>query len=1459
MKTTSSFLIRLRTAIVISCIVFSFPGKAASLPGANFNYYTLNPYQGHRLWEGGCFYDKIPPEYIIKKFDDVPCSQIKNLPWSYFLELSDNCTPSNSLQVTYIDSIDLDCNSTSLTIYRTWKVRDLAGNKTIITHTIVTDKVNLYSVEFPPAVHLYCPSVLDLNSLALGFPTYNGESVTHFCGLTVEYKDRHSTLCGNSKLITRHWTVTDCCTFYAINYDQEIYFHDTTRPVIVCPDSILYKTNVKECYTHQYVPNIIATDACSPAGIVVKVIVDNFKTYLPGQLVILSAGQHTFEYVVSDACGNTSKCLVPVRVVDGQGPLLRCTSREYCLITDSLRIGPGDLVTEYWDDCLGLKIVSLKIRKLVDLCGSPFDDLVFKDSVTICCVSGVGVVQVEIEATDAAGNKSYCNADVYVTSCKPIKIECKDTILVNCGEIIPNLVPEVTFCGDYTLVVKTIFDNRNSSGIGTLIKRYIVTATATGMKDSCQTVFIVSIGPSPFGADDLTCPPSTVSLIGCTLPNISGVPGITLKDTAAPCAKVNVSLKLDTFVDLISPCLRIRRTWTVTDLLQPGLILNCIQNINIIDTVRPVLSGLKDTTVFSATCNKLIDLPPLKVSDCDTVVLVINSFNAQGRDIGPVVYPLGTTTIKFIAKDKCGNRDSLSIRVTVIDTSGFNIICQKDTIVNCGTVFAPRSAIVLASCTQIVSNVLTSDTIRNKCSITKILFKRVITDTAGRKDTCTFNVTFRASDTLFCNQINFPKDTTLTTCGPSVHPDSLKLKPIFSYISDACSKVVVTYKDSSSTGNVQGGCVNITIRVWTVSDTCPVPPVVCRDTQLIRVVDNTAPILKVPKDTCVYLNFTTLCDTLLGFLGSATAMDCDTNVIIKSVVIGRTDTTGASLVRRYGLGDTRVLVIAKDACGNTSRDTLLIQVKDTVRPNAVCKKSNNYFNDEALVRIHARQFDGGSTDNCTTPAFLRYSWTQNINDSILEVNCDYIKILRAGGDLILDTVLVMPFERNFNLWVTDQSGNQDTCFGNRFLAFFDTLNLCGKNAIQNLAGINGKITMENGTSIPKVILSAIGSQQYQYLSDASGSYEFEKILPGRYKIFPFKNDDVRSGISTADLIAIQRHLLGNQEFSKQIQFIAADVNHDESITAVDLIELRKVILGIYDVFPQNTSWRFFNQSLMNKLSDPAEMKELENPFVEAIEKETRLQNFTGVKIGDVNGSVFPQVNQLEIREKSNRSLILPAWKLKSGEVVELPLKIELQGVLAAQASIYFQGIEILGINQDENTLIKSNQFAENKLAQGLFNFSWIKSNSLSPSSYGIMVKLIIKPNHDMNLTDQVKLIMDKIVPEVYLDGNRTGGINLKFDGSPTTVRYEKGLVLNQNIPNPFDRHTTIRFAIPEPGEVKWTFMDIAGRKIKTWSQSYLKGSHEIQLDKSYFNTSGVIYYRLDYQGYSEVRKMILLD
>ena len=1457
MKTTSQLFYRFFTKSLILLWVLSIQAGTASALDQSFKgykYYTSSGNYFSFLTEGSCYYDTTPPQILKANQPFLNCYDVENALWSNFIEISDNCTPTYLLRVSQKDSVNQGCSGSEIEILRTFTVSDRAGNESSATIIIFVQRVKLEDVVFPSRIDWYCPSIKTLDPKETGIPSYNGHPVDHFCGITLNYKDFATKVCGTSSFIRRHWTITDCCTLYALNYDQDIYIHDTTKPILTCPAPLNYSTNVKECYSHQIIPSIGVSDACNPDGLDILVKVDGEGIYRVGKKAILSVGNHTYEYLVTDACGNTSSCKVPVTVVDGQPPLLSCLPVDVCLETETIELCAKDFVSEYWDDCSGLSNVTLEVRKLDGFCNYP-GETSFGKCVTICCIGNQKVVLVEIKATDKAGNSVTCVTEVNVTSKLPFKIKCTDTVRLSCGDPIPGTPAEVDYCGDYSVTIKTIFDNRNVAGMGTLIRRYIVT-TADGRKDSCQTVIIIGLGKNAFGADDVTCPPANVDINGCIIPDLNSIPGIGLKDTARPCAQVNITLKLDTFTNLGTPCIRVRRTWTITDALQPALNVTCVQNININDTEKPVISGVRDTTVNAGVnCTALIDLPAAIATDCDPNVVITNSLNAQGANIAPISFPIGMTTIRYRATDKCGNKDSITIKITVVSTGGFSISCQPDTIVNCGVNFVPRAATINASCTQIASNVLRSDTVRNKCAITKINFKRIITDTAGRKDSCTFMVTFRTNDTLFCDQIKWAKDTTLISCNKSIHPDSINLRPMITFTPGNCARLVMTFKDSVITP----GCNSVTRRIWEVSDTCAVPPVVCRDTQLITVTDNSAPILKIPRDTMVFLRAGFPADTLLTFLGNATATDCDPNVVIKNVIIGKTDTVGASLVRRYPLGTTNVLVIARDACGNMAKDTLVIQVKDTVKPLASCKKSNNYLSDQGIVRVKAKQFDGGSSDNATLSSQLRFSWTKRLSDTVLEVNCNVIKLVRASGDTILDSVKVFPFERNFNLWVTDGSGNQDTCIGNRFLAFFDTLNVCGKAAIRTNSAIQGRVTAMNGASIPNVILSAIGEDQKQNTTDKEGKYLIKGITPGMYKIFPYKNDDPMLGVSTADLISIQKHILGQKKLDGTDKMVAADVNNDGDISIIDLLELKKLILGIYDQFPQNTSWRFFDQNIMARVTDHLALKDFEKPFVEAKKEETALQNFTGIKVGDVNGSALPQFESLENRSRKELKIILPALDLEANQMMEIPVSADLENIEGLQGEIQIANCTILGIKENSGWIGLSS-FKIDAFTQGILRFSWVRPLELkgvkgNQPLFTVYVRSAIKTK----LTNTISINTQSIRPEAYSYDLDRSELKLTFDANSKASFLTNKFLLTQNAPNPFSESTVIRYSLPAPGSVNWSITDMAGRTIKRWNQQMAQGDHQVTVRKTDLGTSGIYYYRIEYNGYSEVKKLILLE
>ncbi|MBI1937883.1 MAG: T9SS type A sorting domain-containing protein [Ignavibacteriales bacterium] len=83
--------------------------------------------------------------------------------------------------------------------------------------------------------------------------------------------------------------------------------------------------------------------------------------------------------------------------------------------------------------------------------------------------------------------------------------------------------------------------------------------------------------------------------------------------------------------------------------------------------------------------------------------------------------------------------------------------------------------------------------------------------------------------------------------------------------------------------------------------------------------------------------------------------------------------------------------------------------------------------------------------------------------------------------------------------------------------------------------------------------------------------------------------------------------------------------------------------------------------------------------------------------------------------------------------------------------------------------------------------------------------------------------------------------------------------LEQNFPNPFNPNTNITFALPKESHVKLDIYSITGELVKTLVNDNLKpGKHTLTLQMPKNTSSGIYFYRLTANQYSETRKMILL-
>lgn len=83
--------------------------------------------------------------------------------------------------------------------------------------------------------------------------------------------------------------------------------------------------------------------------------------------------------------------------------------------------------------------------------------------------------------------------------------------------------------------------------------------------------------------------------------------------------------------------------------------------------------------------------------------------------------------------------------------------------------------------------------------------------------------------------------------------------------------------------------------------------------------------------------------------------------------------------------------------------------------------------------------------------------------------------------------------------------------------------------------------------------------------------------------------------------------------------------------------------------------------------------------------------------------------------------------------------------------------------------------------------------------------------------------------------------------------------LGQNYPNPFNPTTNIKYGISKSGFVSLKVYDLVGKEVATLvSQNQNAGTYVVDFQASdYGLTSGIYFYKISSEGFSDVRKMIL--
>ena len=98
------------------------------------------------------------------------------------------------------------------------------------------------------------------------------------------------------------------------------------------------------------------------------------------------------------------------------------------------------------------------------------------------------------------------------------------------------------------------------------------------------------------------------------------------------------------------------------------------------------------------------------------------------------------------------------------------------------------------------------------------------------------------------------------------------------------------------------------------------------------------------------------------------------------------------------------------------------------------------------------------------------------------------------------------------------------------------------------------------------------------------------------------------------------------------------------------------------------------------------------------------------------------------------------------------------------------------------------------------------------------------------------------------------------NGIPLTpVEYS----LEQNFPNPFNPSTEIRYSLSHSGMVRMDVVNVLGQKVKTLVQleqpiGHYQVTWDGTTDAGTAVSSGVYFYRLTTEGFSSVRRLVLI-
>jgi len=382
--------------------------------------------------------------------------------------------------------------------------------------------------------------------------------------------------------------------------------------------------------------------------------------------------------------------------------------------------------------------------------------------------------------------------------------------------------------------------------------------------------------------------------------------------------------------------------------------------------------------------------------------------------------------------------------------------------------------------------------------------------------------------------------------------------------------------------------------------------------------------------------------------------------------------------------------------------------------------------------------------------------------------------------------------------------------------------------------ISGRIINPLNTTIPNVTLTdsvkvkGIATQKMT----VNGSYS--TFFYGKYPhVFRLsKNNDINklNGITVADISLIQAHIQNKTPFDSPYKIVAADVNNSGTVDILDMIAIKRLLLGIDTAFKGNRKWAFVDSNY--SFSNPQNPFPFRDSFAfNTISANNNNQSFVGVKLGDVNYDW-----NAAILGTNNPSLPIHLFYKSEFDYqnneIHIPIRIRnYRDILGMQFTLSFNP-DLLQFKGVLNNLLNMD-LGTNHCSEGNLSFLWLDNNSFAktlPDST-VLFELVFKRNG--NISNEMLQLTSNITPIAAYNANY----------QEVALQFEEGIINAENgnnetwsiNPNPSSGILNITMNLKTSKSLCFELTNMLGKHIIDYKTNLSSGKSNLMID---FNKNG---------------------